>query len=170
MRVPYYHLIAHMKSYMKYVKAHQSLVELTAILVQLPSRRTDFFNFLTRLTGLPPNTVKMVLCSTSSGTTLSSPLMEKVSKTIGIPLEILFPANRAAKGSLVSIYAQQSSQPLEYSELIEDIRLITKASRRAVVSWIYGRHSPRSYSQRAIADLLCQPVASPFPKRIDPSK
>lgn len=159
-----------MKSYMKYVKAHQTLVELAAILVKLPSPRTEFFNFLTRLTGLSPNTVKMVLCSTPSGTTLSQPLMKKVSKELNVPVETLFPANRAATGSLVSIHEDKSNQPLEYEELIEDILSLTKASRQAVISWIYGRHYPRPYSQRVIAELLNQPVAFLFPKRIDTSK
>lgn len=45
-----------MKRYAKYVKAHQSLVQLTEQLATLPSPRTKFFNSLLDLTNLAPNT------------------------------------------------------------------------------------------------------------------
>ena len=159
-----------MKSYKKYVKAHRSLVELASILVVLPSRRTEFFNFVTRVTGLPPNTVKMVLCSTPSGVALSPSMMEKVAKAMAISLETLFPANRNANGSLVSIYSDLSHQSREYEELIYDLRRITESSRQAVISWLYGRNYPRPYSQRVIADFLGQPVISLFPDRDSSNK
>lgn len=154
-----------MKSYMKYVRAQQSLVELTSVLVKLPSRRTEFFNFMIRVTGLPPNSLKMALCTTSSGATLSPKLRRKVAKALSIPEHTLFPEERLAPGSLVSIYAELSYQPYEYGELIEDLQKNTESSRQAVISWLYGRHYPREHSQRVISDLLGQPIISLFPVR-----
>lgn len=153
-----------MKSYLKFVRSHQSLVELAALLVELPSRRSSFFNFLVKETGLPPNTLKMVLCPTSSGVRLSATLAKKVSLALGLSEEVLFPMNRCAAKSLISLYAQQSYQSIEYEELVEDLRFLTGRSRQAVISWLYGRHSPRCYSQKIIGELLGQPVSSLFPK------
>lgn len=157
-----------MKSYMKYVKNHLTLVKLTAILAKLPSRKTEFSNFLTRLTGLPPNTVKMILCSTTSGATLLLHLKQKETKAIGV----LWKLSSLLIVSLRALWFHSilNYLILEYKELIEDIGSRTEASRPAVISWIYGRHYPRSYSQLAIAELLEQPVSSLFPKRNDPRK
>lgn len=150
---------------MKYVNSRQTFVELSMLLAKLPSRRVEFFNFLTRVTGLPPNTIKMVLCTTPSGATLSASLMKKVAIAMNLPIEQLFPQERLSPESLVSIYAQQSYRPLEYDELIKDVRQAADASRQAVISWMYGRHYPRPHSQRAIASLLEQPIKILFPQK-----
>ncbi len=71
-----------MKRYAKYVKAHQSLVQLTEQLATLPSPRTKFFNSLLDLTNLAPNTLKMVLCTTSSGITPGRNVKNSVQKNL----------------------------------------------------------------------------------------
>ncbi len=154
-----------MKRYAKYIKAHQSLIELSALLVNLPSPRTKFFNYIMGVTKLAPNTLKMVLCSTSSGINPGQKVMRRLSQLFKVPEKVLFPDNRLAAGSLVSLYIRQSNKPEEYNELICDICKATNASRKTVISWIYGRHTPKPHAQKVIALLLDSSILHLFPER-----
>lgn len=152
-----------MKRYAKYVKAHQSLVQLTEQLATLPSPRTKFFNSLLDLTNLAPNTLKMVLCTTSSGITPGRNVKKQLAKELKVSDQALFPENRQITGSLVSMYIGLSNKSLEYDEFVKDICSITNAPRKTVISWIYGRRSPRLYAKKRIAALLGSPMSHLFP-------
>lgn len=154
-----------MKRYAKYIKAHQSLKELSELLASLPSPRTRFFNYLVRVSGLSPNYLKMVLCSTPSGFKPGKLAMKKLSAALEVPEQVLFPTARLTPGSLVSLYLKLSNKPQEYNELIRDIRKATFASRSAVISWMYGRHTPKPVAQAIIAKLLGSSSSNLFPKR-----
>lgn len=156
-----------MKRYAKYVKAHQSLTELCVLLVHLPSPRTRFFNYIMKVTDLAPNTLKMVLCTTPSGIKPGKTVIRKLSLMLKVPEKVLFPDTRLAEGSLVSLYTRQSQKPEEYNELIDDICKVTNASRKTVVSWMYGRHTPKPYAQSRIAVLLDSSISHLFPSRGD---
>lgn len=100
-----------MKRYAKYIKAHQSLKELSALLADLPSPRTRFFNYLMRETGLAPNTLKMVLCSTQSGINPGNLVKKRLSNSLSVSEKLLFPDDRNAKGSLVTYTITYSINP-----------------------------------------------------------
>ena len=152
-----------MKRYAKYIKAHQSLKELSALLADLPSPRTRFFNYLMRETGLAPNTLKMVLCSTQSGINPGNLVKKRLSNSLSVSEKLLFPDDRNAKGSLVNIYHNLFNKSFEYKELIDDICKATGASRKSVISWMYGRHSPKQYAKSRIAILLDSSMYHLFP-------
>lgn len=154
-----------MKRYAKYVEAHQSLVELSKQLAELPSPRTKFFNYLLGLTNLAPNTLKMVLCTTDSGIVPGREVKKLLSKELNVSEQALFPENRQTSGSLVSMYKGLSNKSLEYNELVKDICTTTNAPRKTVISWIYGRRSPRSYAKKRIATLLGLSMSHLFPDR-----
>lgn len=154
-----------MKRYAKYIKAHQSLKELGELLASLPSPRTRFFNYVMSESGLSPNYLKMVLCSTPSGFRPGKSVMRMLSAKLEVSEQVLFPKDRCSPGSLVSLYLKQSNKPQEYQELIEDIRKATCASRAAVISWMYGRHRPKPGAQFIIAKLLGSSISNLFPSR-----
>lgn len=159
-----------MKRYAKYVEAHQSLVQLSKQLAALPSPRTKFFNYLLELTNLAPNTLKMVLCSTSSGINPGREVKKLLSKQLKVSEQALFPENRQTEGSLVSLYVGLSNKSLEYEEFVKDICTETNAPRKTVISWIYGRRSPRAYAKKRIAALLESSMSHLFPKGIQTDK
>lgn len=152
-----------MRRYAKYVEAHQSLVQLCKQLAVLPSPRIKFFNYLLGLTHLAPNTLKMVLCTTSSGITPGREVKKLLSEKLMVPEQALFPENRQTAGSLVSIYMGLPYKSLEYDEFVKDICSVTHAPRKTVISWIYGRRCPRPYAKRQIAALLGSSMSNLFP-------
>lgn len=154
-----------MKRYAKYVKAHQSLIELSVLLANLPSQRVRFFNYILEVTKLSPNTLKMVLCTTSSGINPGPSVIRRLSQKLKMAEKVLFPDNRLAEGSLVSLYINLSHQPEEYAEFVDDICKATNSSRKTVVSWLFGRHSPKPYAKSRIAALLDSSVDNLFPPR-----
>lgn len=154
-----------MKRYAKYVEAHQSLVELSKQLAELPSPRSKFFNYLLELTNLAPNTLKMVLCTTDSGIEPGREVKKLLSKELNVSEQALFPENRQTAGSLVSMYKGFSNKTLEYDEFVKDICTTTKAPRKTVISWIYGRRTPRGHAKKRIAALLGSSLSHLFPER-----
>ncbi|ROS87168.1 hypothetical protein EEL39_10400 [Muribaculaceae bacterium Isolate-080 (Janvier)] len=153
-----------MKRYAKYIKAHQSLIELSELLASLPSPRTRFFNYIMSVSGLSPNYLKMVLCTTPSGHNPGKSVMRKLSIQLEVPEKVLFPPDRrVAPGSLVSLYLKQPNKPQEYNDLVDDIRKATFASRHAVISWMYGRHKPKPGAKIIIARLLGSSISNLFP-------
>lgn len=153
-----------MKRYAKYVEAHQSLVELCKRLASLPSPRTKFFNYLLGLTNLAPNTLKMVLCTTSSGIVPGREVRKVLSMELKVPEQALFPEKRQTVGSLVSIYMGLSNKSLEYDDFVNDICTTTNAPRKTVIGWIYGRRNPRRYAKKRIAALLGSSMSHLFPE------
>lgn len=154
-----------MKRYAIYIETHQSLVQLSKQLATLPSPRTKFFKYLLELTNLAPNTLKMVLCSTSSGITPGKEVKRLLSRKLKVSERELFPKNRQTEGSLVSTYMRLSNKTLEYEEFVKDICTTTNAPRKTVISWIYGRRSPRAYAKKRIAALLDSSMSNLFPER-----
>lgn len=154
-----------MKRYAKYVKAHQSLVQLCKQLVVLPSPRTRFFNYLLGLTHLSPNTLKMVLCTTSSGVNPGPKIRKLLSKHLMSPVHVLFPEHRQKSGSLVSIYSGLSNKSREYEDFVKDICMVTNSPRKTVITWIYGQRTPKIGDRRRIANLLGSSMSHLFPER-----
>ena len=152
-----------MKRYAKYIKAHQSLIELSELLASLPSPRTRFFNYIVSASGLSPNYLKMILCATSSGKNPGKAAMTKLSLKLEVSVQVLFPKDRLSPGSLVSLYLNNSNKSQEYNELVEDIRKATLVSRSTVISWMYGRHRPKTCAKIIIARLLGSSVSNLFP-------
>ena len=153
-----------MKSYAKYVRPFQSFVEICGILANLPSPRALFFNNLISVTGLTPNYLKMVLCTTSSGQRPGRSTIHKISESLDMSEAMLFPEERLTEGSLVSIYISLPTSSKEYTELINDICEATHSSKSAVTSWIYGRHTPKPGAKTIIATLLGTSINQLFPK------
>lgn len=153
-----------MRSYAKYIQPNQSFVEFCGCLADLPSPRTLFFNHLMSITGLSPNYLKMVLCATSSGERPGRSVIERVSENLEISEVELFPEQRLAEGSLVSLYMSLPSSPVEYTELIKDICEVTHSSKNSVISWMYGRHTPRPGAKNIISTLLGKSIDQLFPQ------
>lgn len=154
-----------MKRYAKYIEATQSLRQLSDKLLELPSERKLFFNYLLYVTELAPNTLKMMLCSTSSVYIPADNIKKKLSEKLNVPVRALFPNNRNDEGSLASIYQSKSDKKVEYEELIADICSITHSHRSTVIRWINGRHYPRLYKRKRIAYLLGSSISTLFPAR-----
>ena len=131
-----------MKRYAKYVEAHQSLVELSKQLAELPSPRSKFFNYLLGLTKLAPNTLKMVLCTTDSGIEPGREVKKLLSKELNVSEQALFPENRQTAGSLVSMYKGFSNKPLEYDEFVKDICTTTTKNCNQLDFWEAKPSSP----------------------------
>lgn len=152
-----------MKSYAKYIRPYQSFKELCGILANLPSPRTLFFNNLISITGLSPNYLKMVLCTTSSGQRPGRATIHKISEGLDMSEAMLFPESRLTEGSLVSIYISLPTSSKEYTEFINDICEVTHSSKSAVSGWIYGRHIPKPGAKNIIATLLGASINHLFP-------
>lgn len=141
-------------SYRKYINDWQTFSEIMHTLAALPSPRKEFFDSLVRILNVTPAYMRMVLCSTRSGKRLSKARMELVAKHLNSSVDVLFPDDTAAYGSLISMYRNLPAIPAAYEEFISDIQTVTGASRTSILKWGAEKHHPRPSRQKLIALLL----------------
>lgn len=151
------------RSYWVYLHKNQSFREILATLMNIPSPKSQLFNLLLSHLDLKPSYLRMVLCPTPSGKDLGMECKRKISNMLQLPLDILFPTERGAFGSLIHIYSHLQPTPLEYLEFLKDIRWETGADRRVVTRWALGKHKPSKSRQRILAGMLNTSPSTLFP-------
>lgn len=149
--------------YREYLKSGQTFEELIQTLSVLPSPKKEYFNSLVCKLKIKPSYLRMVLCPTSSGKELGKLKRKIVSEYLEVDENILFPRNKMSNQSLIGIYMQLSDSPDAYESLLNDISIITKASRKTIIKWATGKHKPRLNRQRMIASLLESEPSVLFP-------
>lgn len=149
--------------YREYIEKGQTFSELIMTLSVLPSPKRLFFNSLVRCLGLKPSYIRMVLCPTSSGKGLGKHQRKIVSEFLDTDENILFPLDKSSAHSLIGIYMHLSDSSDAYESLLDDVSIITKASRKTILKWANGKHKPRLNRQRIIAALLDSESSILFP-------
>ena len=153
-----------MKSYHAYINESDTFSYTMGKISQIPSPKQHFLCMLIRSLNVTPNYLRMILCSTSSGKTLSESNQIMVSKILQTSREVLFPSNPNSPGSLVNIYANLPNKSQEYTELLADIQKATGASYSSISKWATGKHKPSKWRRNAIANLLGRDVNVLFPE------
>lgn len=151
------------QSYYEHIQGNQTFTEIARTLSALPSPKSQLFNALVSILELKPNYIRMVLCPTNSGKRLGFDNKKKIADYLLVPIEVLFPSDRGAIGSLTHLYSNLQTISLEYLSFLEDIRSATGADRRTVSRWVSGKHRPSLYRQRILAAILGSTPSILFP-------
>lgn len=148
----------------KYLRMPLSLYEIGDVLTTLPSPRKQLFNLLVAVTGLAPNTVKMILCSTKAGFIPPRETCRKIAKALCKSEEALFPEDRTQKGSLVDLYTSLSAKKVELHQFVNMISISTRASPKTVRKWLKQRRVPGRTARKDIARAIGVSIVKLFPQ------
>lgn len=141
-----------------------SLFEMADEIRDIPSPRKRFFQFIVAVTGLTPNTVKMILCSTSAGIYPKEDIRNKIVKALGTDVRILFPEKRRQPGSIVSIYSGLSSKKVDFHRFIGLLSETTGSSVKTVRKWLKARRVPGNFAKKEIARVIGVSIVQLFPR------
>lgn len=147
----------------KYLRMPMSLYAIGDALTTLPSPRKRLFNLILSATGLKPNTVKMILCSTDSGYTPSAEVKRSISRALGKSAEMLFPEDRRRAGSLVDLYKKRSSKKLELHLFLNLLSKPARASPKTVRRWLVERRVPDTEIREDISKVIGVSILQLFP-------
>lgn len=141
-----------------------SLFEMADEIRDIPSPRKRFFQFIVAVSGLTPNTVKMILCSTSVGIYPKEDIRNKIAKALGTDVRILFPEKRRQSGSIVSIYSGLSSKKVDFHRFIRLLSETTGSSVKTVRKWLKARRVPGNFAKKEIARVIGVSIIQLFPR------
>lgn len=141
-----------------------SLYEIGDALSNLPAPRRQFFNKIVAVSGLSPNSVKMLLCSTQAGYVPGKTVRKKIAVAINRNESILFPEDRKQYGSIVYIYQNLSTQKTELQHFIKKVAQATRASPKTVRKWLKQRRVPSGYVRKRIAEAISMSIVQLFPQ------
>ena len=140
-----------------------SLFELADKIRDIPSPRKRLFQLVVTISGLAPNTVKMILSSSSSGIYPSEHICERIAASMKMDVNKLFPPYRQKIGSIVNIYSRLPSRNTDYLRFIDLLCEATHSRRKTVKKWLRARRVPRSSAQYAIAQVIGVSISQLFP-------
>lgn len=153
----------HVKETGEILRMPLSLFEMADEIRDIPSPRKRFFQFIVVVTGLTPNTVKMILCSTSAGIYPKKDIRNKIAKALGTDALILFPEKRRQVGSIVSIYSGLSPKKVDFHRFIELLSETTGSSVKTVRKWLKARRVPANFAKKEIAKVIGVSIVQLFP-------
>lgn len=152
------------KNYLEnFLRMPLSLFEMADRIRDIPSPRKRFFQLVITISGLTPNTVKMILCPTSSGIYPKEHIRKKIASSMKMDVNKLFPADRLQSGSIVDIYIQLSSKRMEYHSFIYLLAEASHTKQKTVKKWLKARRVPASSVQYAIAQVIGVSISQLFP-------
>lgn len=140
-----------------------SLFDMAERISNIPSPRKRFFQLIVAVTRLSPNTVKMILCSTTTGIYPKQDIRNRISATLGKEVGVLFPKNRTQAGSLIDIYLNLSPKKLEFHRFIDMLSECTGSSEKTIRKWFKARRIPGDLPMRKIAKAIGVSIAQLFP-------
>lgn len=140
-----------------------SLFELADRIRDMPSPRKRLFQFVVTISGLSPNTVKMILCSSSSGIYPNKHICERIAAFMKVDVNRLFPADRQQRGSIVDIYSNLPKKNMEYLRFVNLLCEVSHSRRKTVKKWLKARRVPKSSARYAIAQVIGVSISQLFP-------
>lgn len=138
------------------------LFEMADRIRKIPSPRKRLFQLIVTASGLAPNTVKMVLCSTSSGSYPKEEICKRIAKALNTDIKVLFPTDRLQAGSIVNVYLRCSPKNIDYHRFVGMLSDATCASRKTVMKWLKARRIPPKYAKYAIAEVIGVSISQIF--------
>lgn len=152
-----------MKDIEKYLRLPLTLFEIGDVLAALPSPRKRFFHHIISVSGLSPNTVKMILCYSDAGIYPSIYVQRKIAKALKGDISTLFPEKRTQENSIADIYQKLSSKRTEYEQFLILLSTATDTHIKTVKKWLSKRSVPKAYNQRRIARVIGVSIHKLFP-------
>ena len=140
-----------------------SLFELADRIRDIPSPRKRLFQLVVTISGLTPNTVKMILSPSSSGIYPSEHIRERIAALMKMDINRLFPANRQQRGSIVDIYLHLPKKNIEYLRFVNLLCEASHSHRKTVKKWLKVRNVPRSSARYKIAEVIGVSISQLFP-------
>lgn len=140
-----------------------SLFELADRIRDIPSPRKRLFQLVVTISGLTPNTVKMILCPSSSGIYPSEKICERIADFMKMDINRLFPSDRQQSGSIVDIYFRLPSRNIDYLRFVNLLCEASHSSQKTVKKWLKARKVPRSSVRYAIAKVIGVSISQLFP-------
>ncbi len=140
-----------------------SLFELADRIRDIPSPRKRLFQLIVTISGLTPNTVKMILSPSSSGIYPSEHIRERIAAFMKMDVNRLFPANRQQRGSIVDIYLHLPKKNIEYLRFVNLLCEASHSHRKTVKKWLKVRNVPRSSVRYKIAEFIGVSISQLFP-------
>lgn len=140
-----------------------SLFELADRIKDIPSPRKRLFQLVVTISGLTPNTVKMILSPSSSGIYPSEPIRERIAAFMKVDVNRLFPADRQQRGSIVDIYSNLPQKNIEYLRFVNLLCEVSHSRRKTVKKWLRTRRVPKSSARYAIAQVIGVSISQLFP-------
>lgn len=152
-----------MNSLEKTLRMPLSLFEMADRIKDIPSPRKTLFHQLVIASGLAPNTVKMILCSTKSGLYPKRSVRKRIAKAMNRDVKILFPDDRLQKGSIVNVYSCLPSKNGDFQRFVRLLSEATHSSRTTVMRWLKTRRISSEYARKAIAEAIGVSISQLFP-------
>ena len=146
-----------------FLRMPMSLFELADRIRDIPSPRKRLFQLVVTISGLAPNTVKMILSPSSSGIYPREHICERVAAFMKMDINRLFPADRQQSGSIIDIYSHLPKKNIEYLRFVNLLCEATHSRRKTVKKWLKARRVPRSSAQYAIAQVIGVSISQLFP-------
>ena len=122
-----------------YIDDAMSLYEIGKLLKALPSPRRQFFDNIVAVSGLSPNSVKMMLSSTVQGYIPRKEIREKIATNLGKDVDELFSDDRKNESSLYSLYIRLKARKVEYNEFVHILSKATGVTPKTVTKWLANK-------------------------------
>lgn len=148
----------------KYLRMPLSLYEIGDALAVLPTPRRRLFNLIVAVSGLTPNTVKMILSNTAEGYVPAIEIRKRISKALGKNTDELFAEDRSQDGSMFRLYKGLSAKKIELHQLVRLLSQATRASPKTVRKWLRQHNVPKRVARKEIANALGMPITQLFPQ------
>ena len=148
----------------KYLRMPLSLYEIGDMLTNLPTPRRRLFNLIVAVTGLTPNTVRMILSPTPNGYIPSSEIKRKIAKALRKDVNTLFPENRRQSGSIFELSSALPAKKIEFHQFIDLLSRITKAAPKTVRKWLSQNKVPKKGIRKDIARTIGVSIIQLFPE------
>lgn len=149
-----------------YLRMPLSLFEMADKIKSIPSPKRSFFQCIVSISGLTPNTVKMILCHTPSAFYPNEDICRQIAKSLKIDVGKLFPLNRLQSGSIADLYFHISSKGTEYHKFIVLLSEATHSKPKTVKKWLKSRRVPTRAAQYAIAQAIGVSISQLFPQEV----
>lgn len=150
----------------EYLRMPLSLFEMADKIKSIPSPKRSFFQRIVSISGLTPNTVKMILCHTPSVFYPNEDICRQIAKSLKMDASKLFPLDRLQSGSLADIYFHISSKRTEYQKFIVLLSEAAHSKPKTVRKWLKSRRVPTSTAQYAIAQVIGVSISQLFPQEV----